>query len=292
MKIYKKLLALVMAIMVTFVFTGCMTSNNEVTVRADESADVYVDFNIDKTKMENITYDMMLEIAKAAADENTTEADIKKEAKDSTKDFMESFEEGLLEGGEFNVEKTGGSEFYTMKADEKNVSIKEAGNIFKEYDSKAWLSARAFNLDMSEFIKEFTSEEMDDAVDNVAFDISFKITFPYAIVKTNGDLSADKKTVEWSCTSVKDNFKLYAYAADKVKPVITGVKNGKSYKGKVTVKVSDKDSGVKSAVIKNIKTGKTYAKFTGIKKVTKKGRYLVTVTDNMSNKKTAEFTIK
>ena len=60
----------------------------------------------------------------------------------------------------------------------------------------------------------------------------------------------------------------------------------------MTVKASDKDSGVKSAVIKNTKTGKTYAKFTGSKKVTKKGKYSVTVTDNMGNKKTVKFTVK
>ena len=49
---------------------------------------------------------------------------------------------------------------------------------------------------------------------------------------------------------------------------------------------------MKSAVIKNTKTGKTYAKFTGSKKVTKKGKYSVTVTDNMGNKKTVKFTVK
>lgn len=77
---YKKILALMMALAVMFAFTGCMSSNNEVTVKADGTADVYVDFSIDKTKMESVTYDVMLEMAKAAADENATEADIIKEA--------------------------------------------------------------------------------------------------------------------------------------------------------------------------------------------------------------------
>lgn len=289
---YKKILALMMALAVMFAFTGCMSSNNEVTVKADGTADVYIDFSIDKTKMEKVTYDLMLETAKAAADENATEADIIKEAQDNTKDFMEGFEEGLLKDGEFKLEKSGDSEFYTMKADEKNVSMKDARDTFKEYDSKAWLSAKAFNMDLSGLLDGVTTGEFEDAVSNVTFDMSFKATLPYEIVKTNGKLSADKKTVEWSYTSVKDRGKLYAFAADKTKPVVTGVKNGKSYKGKVTVKVSDKDSGVKSAVIKNTKTGKTYAKFTGSKKVTKKGKYSVTVTDNMGNKKTVKFTVK
>lgn len=289
---YKKMLALVMAFAVMFAFTGCMSSNNEVAVKADGTADVYVDFSIDKTKMESVTYDVMLEMAKAAADENAAEADIIKEAQDNTKDFMEGFEEGLLEDGQFKLEKIDGIEYYTMKVDAKGASIKDAREVFKTYDSKAWLSAKAFNVDLSDMLSGSDTEEIENAASNVAFDMSFKATFPYKVVKTNGKLSADKKTVEWSYTSVKDDSRLYAFAADKTKPVVTGVKNGKSYRGKVTVKVSDKDSGVKSAVIKNTKTGKTYAKFTGSKKVTKKGKYSVTVTDNMGNKKTVKFTVK
>lgn len=289
---YKKIFALVMALAVMFAFTGCMSSNNEVAVKADGTADVYVDFSIDKTKMESVTYDVMLEMAKAAADENAAEADIIKEAQENTKDFMEGFEEGLLEDGQFKLEKIDGIEYYTMKVDAKGASIKDAREVFKTYDSKAWLSAKAFNVDLSDMLSGSDTEEIENAASNVAFDMSFKATFPYKVVKTNGKLSADKKTVEWSYTSVKDDSRLYAFAADKTKPVVTGVKNGKSYRGKVTVKVSDKDSGVKSAVIKNTKTGKTYAKFTGSKKVTKKGKYSVTVTDNMGNKKTVKFTVK
>lgn len=289
---HKKILALVMALAVMFAFTGCMSSNNEVTVKADGTADVYVDFSIDKTKMESVTYDVMLEMAKAAAEDGATEDEIKKAAEDNTRDFMDGFEQGLLEDGEFKLEKTGGSEYYTMKENAKDVSIKDARDVFKEYDSKVWLSAKAFNLDLSGILKGLVNDELETAVSNVTFDMSFKATFPYEIIKTNGRLSADKKTVEWNYTSVKDNSRLYAFAADKTKPVVTGVKNGKSYRGKVTVKVSDKDSGVKSAVIKNTKTGKTYAKFTGSKKVTKKGKYSVTVTDNMGNKKTVKFTVK
>ena len=289
---YKKILALMMALAVMFAFTGCMSSNNEVAVKADGTADVYVDFSIDKTKMESVTYDVMLEMAKAAADENAAEADIIKEAQDSTKDFMEGFEEGLLEDGQFKLEKIDGIEYYTMKVDAKGASIKDAREVFKTYDSKAWLSAKAFNVDLSNMLSGSDTEEIENAASDVAFDMSFKATFPYKVVKTNGKLSADKKTVEWSYTSVKDDSRLYAFAADKTKPVVTGVKNGKLYRGKVTVKASDKDSGVKSAVIKNTKTGKTYAKFTGSKKVTKKGKYSVTVTDNMGNKKTVKFTVK
>ena len=227
---HKKILALVMALAVMFAFTGCMSSNNEVTVRADGTADVYVDFSIDKTKMESVTYDVMLEMAKAAAEDGATEDEIKKAAEDNTRDFMDGFEQGLLEDGEFKLEKTGGSEYYTMKENAKDVSIKDARDVFKEYDSKVWLSAKAFNLDLSGILKGLVNDELETAVSNVTFDMSFKATFPYEIIKTNGRLSADKKTVEWS--------------------------------------------------------------YTGSKKVTKKGKYSVTVTDNMGNKKTVKFTVK
>ncbi len=288
----KKILALVMALAVMFAFTGCMSSNNEVTVRADGTADVYVDFSIDKTKMRNIVCDVMLEAVKADTEESKTETELTKEAAEETEKFMEGFEEGLLEDGEFSLKKTGDNESYVMQADEKNILIKEARNVFKEYDSRAWLSGKAFDVDLSDMMSGFVTEEFEEAVNDVTLDMSFKVTFPYKVVKTNGKLSADQKTVCWSYTSVKDDSKLYAYAADKTKPVVTGVKNDKSYKGKATVKVSDKDSGIKSAVVKNTKTGKTYAKFTSSKKVTKKGKYIVTATDNMGNKRTVKFTIK
>ncbi len=200
---YKKIFALMMALAVMFAFTGCMSSNNEVTVKADGTADVYVDFSIDKTKMENVTYDLMLEMAKAAADENATEADIIKEAQDNTKDFMEGFEEGLLKDGEFKLEKSGDSEFYTMKADEKNVSMKDARDTFKEYDSKVWLSAKAFNMDLSGLLDGVTTGEFEDAVSNVTFDMSFKATLPYEIVKTNGKLSADKRLLNGAIQALR-----------------------------------------------------------------------------------------
>ena len=115
---YKKILALVMALAVMFAFTGCMSSNNEVTVKADGTADVYVDFSIDKTKMESVTYDVMLEMAKAAADENAAEADIIKTAQDNTKDFMEGFEEATK-----NIFKFDGSCLEVTKRGAVNVHM-------------------------------------------------------------------------------------------------------------------------------------------------------------------------
>jgi hypothetical protein len=74
---------------------------------------------------------------------------------------------------------------------------------------------------------------------------------------------------------------------DKTKPTVTGVKNGKKYKKTVTIKFKDnkKGSGIKKATLngKKIKSGK---------KVSKKGKYTLVVTDKAGNKKTIKFTIK
>jgi hypothetical protein len=73
--------------------------------------------------------------------------------------------------------------------------------------------------------------------------------------------------------------------ADKVKPKVSGVKNGATYKKAVTVKFSDAETGVKSATLngKKIKSGK---------KVSAKGSYTLIVTDKAGNKKTVKFKIK
>lgn len=285
---YKKILALATALVVMFAFTGCMSSNNEITVNADGTADVYVDMSIDKAK----TYDVMYELVKEDVDDSLSQAQQEQKVSEYANEMLAEFEAGLLEDDVFKLEKINGRECWTVKENEQGISLKDARDAFGEYDSNTWISAKGFKIDMSEILDGVAEVEDDEELSNIGMTLVFKITLPHEIVKTNGELSADKKTVEWNWESIKKNSKIYAYAADKTKPVVKGVKNGKSYKGKVTVKVSDKDSGIKSAVIKNTKTGKTYAKFTSSKKVTKKGKYSVTVTDNMGNKRVVKFTVK
>lgn len=72
---------------------------------------------------------------------------------------------------------------------------------------------------------------------------------------------------------------------DKTKPTVKGVKNKKIYKKAVTIKFSDKQSGIKKATLngKKIKTGK---------KVNKNGKYTLKVYDKAGNCTTVKFTIK
>ena len=72
---------------------------------------------------------------------------------------------------------------------------------------------------------------------------------------------------------------------DKIKPTVTGVKNNKTYKKQVTIKFSDKQSGIKKATLngKKIKSGK---------KVKKNGKYTLKVYDKAGNVIQVKFTIK
>lgn len=72
---------------------------------------------------------------------------------------------------------------------------------------------------------------------------------------------------------------------DTTKPKVTGVKDGKTYKKAVTIKFSDKQSGIKSATLngKKIKSGK---------KVSKAGSYTLVVKDKAGNTTKMKFKIK
>jgi len=74
------------------------------------------------------------------------------------------------------------------------------------------------------------------------------------------------------------------FVIDKTAPKVSGVKNGKTYKKAVKIKVTDKN-GVKSVKLngKAIKSGK---------KVSKKGKYTLVAKDKAGNKKTVKFKIE
>lgn len=80
-------------------------------------------------------------------------------------------------------------------------------------------------------------------------------------------------------------FYIKVTGVDTTAPTVTGVKNGKTYKKTVTIKYSDKGSGIKKATLngKKIKSGT---------KVKKKGSYTLVVTDKAGNKKTVKFKMK
>lgn len=93
---------------------------------------------------------------------------------------------------------------------------------------------------------------------------------------------------KWDISGEKLNYAAYkvtAGSSDKTAPKVTGVKNGQTYKKAVTIKFSDKGSGIKSAKLngKKIKSGT---------KVSAKGSYKLVVTDKAGNKTIVKFKIK
>ncbi|WP_165346942.1 bacterial Ig-like domain-containing protein [Gottfriedia acidiceleris] len=101
-------------------------------------------------------------------------------------------------------------------------------------------------------------------------------------------LSADQKKLVTNYNKVTSGLSIIAglekIAADKTKPVISGVVSGKTYKVGTIVKYSD-NLGIKSALLNN----KTFVSGTAIKVA---GTYTLVVTDKNNNVTTVKFTIK
>ena len=87
-----------------------------------------------------------------------------------------------------------------------------------------------------------------------------------------------------SAKKEKPNSTSTSIVYDKTAPSVSGVKNGKTYKKAVAVKVKDK-YGLKKITL----NGK---KFTSGKKVTKKGSYTLKAVDKAGNVKTVKFKLK
>lgn len=100
-------------------------------------------------------------------------------------------------------------------------------------------------------------------------------------VKKNGTYTIRVITKDGTAYSIQHKIR----GLDNTTPQITGVKNGKTYKKAVTIRFSDKGSGIKSAKL----NGKT---ITSGKKVSKKGKYTLKVTDKANNTKIVKFKIK
>lgn len=129
-------------------------------------------------------------------------------------------------------------------------------------------------LDGKDITKELAFDFSENVVDST--DINFIYTYELS------DLTEGKHT--FTVQDKAGNQSTVSFQYDKTAPTVTGVKNNKTYKKSVTIKVKDKN-GVKSITLngKKIKSGK---------KVSKKGSYKLVVTDKAGNVKTIKFKIK
>ena len=104
--------------------------------------------------------------------------------------------------------------------------------------------------------------------------------------KVSGKKISLKEDGKYTVTvKTKNAEETISFVKDGTKPIVTGVENGETYTGAVTINFSDEISGIKTAKLgkKKIKNGA---------KVTKAGTYTLKVTDKAGNKTTVKFTIK
>lgn len=83
----------------------------------------------------------------------------------------------------------------------------------------------------------------------------------------------------------KKNSTKITFLVDKIKPTVSGVKNGKTYKKPVKIKFSDTLSGIKKATLNKITV-------TSGKKISKKGTYRLEVYDKAGNTEIILFYIR
>ncbi|UPM54342.1 Ig-like domain-containing protein [Gottfriedia acidiceleris] len=132
-----------------------------------------------------------------------------------------------------------------------------------------------------------TAKVVIDQINSLTPTIANKAKYIAAQTAYNA-LSADQKQLVTNYNKVTSGLSIIAglekIAADKTKPVISGVVSGKTYKVGTIVKYSD-NLGIKSALLNN----KTFVSGTAIKVA---GTYTLVVTDKNNNVTTVKFTIK
>ena len=112
-------------------------------------------------------------------------------------------------------------------------------------------------------------------------------------VKFNEDITTDEYAVfgegkyTIKLTDKVGNTATYIFCIDYTEPIIKGVKNKKTYKGKVKITVSDELSPIKEVKVNNKKV-----KYSNSLTFSKKGTYVISVKDKAGNEKKVKFYIK
>ncbi len=211
--------------------------------------------------------------------------------------YADASKDELKESGYAGKKTVDGTEYYLFSTSADNYDISQMGEGAVLTSKEFYYSVENQQTDNSLDISDEEAENLADELQESFSFCDFSVTFPYEIASTNGTISKDKKTVTFEGMGKNaDDTTIYAYttkskksagkdANDTTKPTVTGVKDGKKYSKAVTIKYSDKESGIKKATLngKKIKSGT---------KVSKKGKYTLKVTDKAGNTKTVKFTIK
>ncbi len=212
--------------------------------------------------------------------------------------------------GEIKVKDVNGTECYVIEAKEKFSSIKKLTEYVTEGDGSGVFSK--FNLTTKDFeatvFEDTTSEEFEDysamyTAMGAGFENKLTISMPYKVVRTNGELAKDNKTVTFDLQKQK---KIYAsnymvaikkgYLKTNSSAYISWnkVKDAKKYKIRYKASEDSKWKTVTTTktgkVIKSLKAGKKYTfKVTAItakKSYTSNKIYLNTLKKSVAKVKT------
>ncbi len=150
-----------------------------------------------------------------------------------------------------------------------------SGDSFVGYLTTSGAKSATDTKDMEEQYNQDEDIDMD-----VYYD--FSITFSQPVKRTNGTLSADKKTVTWDIEQLTSGKKLYAYTTKKRVVAKTNIKANKTYKKSVTIK---KTSGKGTLYLdgKRINSGA---------KVKKAGSHKLVIVHQNGKKNTYKFKVK
>lgn len=231
MKQGKKMYSFGLVLALVFcLLTGCMGSDMGIQIKEDGTGSFSLCYMIDKG---------VYEYLKAQGNESFDDIDLKDMGfEQSTKMHNDTSYVAFSKTVDFASTK----ELEQLLTDGDALSIKFAG---EKPDGEAagtkLLSYVKVQNDLFEGVIHMDVKDEDEDLSGMNTDTLFSvfsISFEKEITYTNGKLSEDKKTASFEVTG-KDQGDIYMVATtgdkasmpvDTVKPVITGVKNGKTYK--------------------------------------------------------------
>ena len=265
----KKILAVILSLALALGLSGCMYMGSTVVLNADGTGTIDALIEAEKE-----SYDLFLKNFGADSDifgEDKPEV-ITKDGKEyyqfhQSIDFasLKELKAALAEGYE-NVMVSESGIRMCVPASMTQADYDEAETYYK-----------ALGADMSQLMKYVMTVKMPK-----------KIT----AVSSSGKLSEDGYTAAFELELkdlVKKQEMMVSTAKEENAPTISGVKNGNTYNKAVTFTANDL-SGIKSGVYRQNNGKETSFDIT--KKLTKNGKYTVTVSDYYYNEKSVTFTIK
>ncbi len=138
-------------------------------------------------------------------------------------------------------------------------------------------------------VSNTSDASVNTSTDGLGIIFEMSITLPEAITESNGTINGN--TATWTMDNMPVDQKLYAGTAsrpiasvDSVAPVVSGVANGKCYRGERNIEVTDNTS-IREVTLNGKNYGTT--KF----KLSKDGKHTLVATDANNNTTTLRFTI-